>query len=105
MDLNLCPTWPPPPPSSRAAGPPLTKTYARKPKTKDTAKPQDTLKPANSTNTNTVLAKDTSVTDSTTSVVVAPSSHVPTNSEVMATTNTAAGPGDTTNTMATTTIS
>lgn len=102
---KFVPNLAPAAPFFKGGRPPLTKTYARKPKTKDTAKPQDTLKPANSTNTNTVLAKDTSVTDSTTSVVVAPSSHVPTNSEVMATTNTTAGPGDTTSTMATTTIS
>jgi len=85
-------------PLSKGGRPPLTKTYARKPRTKDTAKPQDTLTPVNSTN-NTDTVKDTSATTSTTGFVVAPSSHVPTTSKVMATTNTMVYLSDTTNTM------
>jgi len=94
-------------PLSKGGRPPLTKTYARKPRTKDTAKPQDTLTPVYSTNTVTVAVKDTSATNSTTGFVVAPSSHVPTTSKVMATTNTMVylsdntmvGLSDTTNTI------
>jgi len=90
-------------PLSKGGRPPLTKTYARKPRTKDTAKPQDILTPVNSINTVTVAVKDTSATNSTTGFVVAPSSHVPTTSKVMATTNTMVGLSDTPTAIAATT--